>query len=103
MFGGRAASSSWGVSRCSLPAPTSCSLRAGRGGETTVLVRIRAYLEGRLRDDRGEVHPPPVEPEPVPATIDELCAEPRELVLGERRLLRQAPRGGAAPLERRGL
>ena len=56
----------------------------------TVLVRARAYLEGRLRQYRGERHldrRPYVEPH-VPQSLDELCADLPTLALGPELTLR---------------
>jgi formylglycine-generating enzyme required for sulfatase activity len=60
----------------------------------TVLVRARAYLEGRVRDYQGErfqERAPYVEP-PVASTLEELCEKAPELVLGEELTLRRGSR-----------
>ncbi len=67
------------------------------------LVRLRGYLEGRLRDYRGErfhERRPYVEPWAA-NTLSELCANLPELVLGQDLELRHGPRTltGALPAE----
>lgn len=60
----------------------------------TVMVRARAYLEGRVRDYEGERfqdRSPYVEPWSA-RTLDELCAKAPDLVLGEDLTLRRGSR-----------
>lgn len=82
--------------------PASFSLYT-RDDETPrkVLVRVRGYLEGRVRDYRGErfhERKPYVEPWAAD-TLAELCANVPELVLGEELTLRHGSRtlSGANP------
>ena len=59
-----------------------------------VLVRARAYLEGRLRSYQGErfePRPKYVEPQ-VAGTLDELCDNPPALVLGQSLTVRRGSR-----------
>ena len=62
--------------------------------ERRVLVRVRAYLEGRLRDyhgERFEQRPTYVEPK-VENTLPDLCDNTPELVLGQALTLRRGTR-----------
>lgn len=75
--------------------PASFGLTAPDGVERRVLVRLRGYPEGSIRDYRGErfIARAPYQPTPVASTIEELCAAPVQLPIGGRVTVRQ----GRAP------
>jgi formylglycine-generating enzyme required for sulfatase activity len=63
--------------------PLSFSLYAGSANETkNVLLRLRAYPQGRLREYHGERYEPPVlfEEPWVPASLEQLCDEAKVIV-----------------------
>jgi formylglycine-generating enzyme required for sulfatase activity len=64
--------------------PASFGIVAPAGVERRVLVRLRAYPEGRVRDYRGERfnRPDPYVPPVAPQSLSELCAAPPVLPLG---------------------
>jgi formylglycine-generating enzyme required for sulfatase activity len=64
--------------------PASFGLVARDGAERRVLVRLRVYPEGKVRDYRGERFAPrdPYQPPAVAASMSELCAAPPVLPIG---------------------
>ncbi len=64
--------------------PLSFGVAAPEGRAARVLVRVRAYPKGRLRDYTGAARPTPEEfhDEPLPANLGELCAQLPDLNVG---------------------
>jgi formylglycine-generating enzyme required for sulfatase activity len=81
--------------------PLSFGVAAPEGRAARVLVRVRAYPKGRLRDytGAGRATTAPFHDEPLPANLDELCAKLPDLNLGGTVALRLGETPITAPLD----
>ncbi|MEJ7728608.1 MAG: formylglycine-generating enzyme family protein [Polyangiaceae bacterium] len=80
--------------------PASFGLTAADGDEQGVLVRLRAYPEGKVRDYRGErfAARAPYQPLTAAASVNELCAAPPVLPMGGTVTLRRGREPSAGKL-----